>query len=144
MEAFFSPEAPFTVITPACIKLIQNLTVQQLYFPERYKGRHIPEFKVSLGQINLGSSIVGMVISKQDPILLNLLFVFTKAGRSLSSLDILFVLFCFVFQDRVSLCSPGCPGTQSADHAGLELRYPPASPSQVLGLKACTTTDQLI
>jgi hypothetical protein len=26
-----------------------------------------------------------------------------------------FVLFCFVFlvfQDRVSLCSPGCPGTQ--------------------------------
>jgi hypothetical protein len=46
-------------------------------------------------------------------------------------------------QDRVSLCSPGCPGTHSVDQAGLELRNPPASASQVLGLKACTTTAQL-
>jgi hypothetical protein len=46
----------------------------------------------------------------------------------------------FVFQDRVSLCSPGCSGTHSVDLAGLELRNPPASASQVLGLKACTTT----
>jgi hypothetical protein len=41
------------------------------------------------------------------------------------------------FRDRVSLCSPGCPGTHSADQAGLELRNPPASASQVLGIKAC-------
>jgi hypothetical protein len=34
----------------------------------------------------------------------------------------------------------GCPGTHSVDQAGLELRNPPASASQVLGLKACTTT----
>jgi hypothetical protein len=27
----------------------------------------------------------------------------------------------FVFGDRVSLCSPGCPGTHSVDQAGLEL-----------------------
>jgi hypothetical protein len=26
------------------------------------------------------------------------------------------------FRDRVSLCSPGCPGTHSVDQAGLELR----------------------
>jgi hypothetical protein len=26
-------------------------------------------------------------------------------------------LFCFVFRDRVSLCSPGCPGTHSVDQA---------------------------
>jgi hypothetical protein len=45
-------------------------------------------------------------------------------------------LFVFVFQDRVSLCSPGCPGTHFVDQAGLELRNPPASASQVLGLKA--------
>jgi hypothetical protein len=45
-----------------------------------------------------------------------------------------------VFRDRVSLCSPGCPGTHSVDQAGPELRNPPASPSQVLGLKACATT----
>jgi len=51
--------------------------------------------------------------------------------------------FCFCFQDRVSLCSPGCPGTHSVDQAGLELRNLPASASQVLGLKACTTTAQL-
>jgi hypothetical protein len=50
----------------------------------------------------------------------------------------LFVCF-LVFRDRVSLCSPGCPGTHSADQAGLELRNPPASASQVLGLKACAT-----
>jgi hypothetical protein len=54
-----------------------------------------------------------------------------------------FVLFCFVFQDRVSLCSPGCPGTHSVDQAGLELRNLPASASQVLGLKACNTTSRL-
>jgi hypothetical protein len=39
-------------------------------------------------------------------------------------------LFSF-FQDRVSLCSPGCPGTQSVDQAGLELRNLSASASQV-------------
>jgi hypothetical protein len=53
-------------------------------------------------------------------------------------------LFIFsFFQDRVSLCSPGCPGIHSVDQAGLELRNPPTSTSQVLGLKACTTTAQL-
>jgi hypothetical protein len=54
-----------------------------------------------------------------------------------------FVLFCFVFRDRVSLCSPGCPGTHFVDQAGLELRNSPASVSQVLGLKACATMPGL-
>jgi hypothetical protein len=45
-----------------------------------------------------------------------------------------------VFQDRVSLYSPDCPGTPSVDQAGLELRNLPASASRVLGLKACATT----
>jgi hypothetical protein len=54
-----------------------------------------------------------------------------------------FIFYFFGFQDRVSLCSPGCPGTHSVDHAGLELRNLPASASQVLGLKSCTTTAQL-
>jgi hypothetical protein len=53
----------------------------------------------------------------------------------------IFVGFFFlVFRDRVSLYSPGCPGTHSVDQAGLELRNPPASASRVLGLKACATT----
>jgi hypothetical protein len=40
------------------------------------------------------------------------------------------------FQDRVSLYSPGCPGTHFVDQAGLKHRNLPASASQVLGLKA--------
>jgi hypothetical protein len=53
-------------------------------------------------------------------------------------------LFCFVlFCDTVSLYSPGCPGTQFVDQAGLELRNLPASASGVLGLKACATTAWL-
>jgi hypothetical protein len=55
---------------------------------------------------------------------------------------VLFVCL-FVFQDRVCLYSPGCPGTHFVDQAGLELRNPPASASQVLGLKMYTTTTQL-
>ena len=51
-----------------------------------------------------------------------------------------FVLFCLVFWDTVSLYSPGCPGTHFVDQAVLELRNPPASASQVLGLKARATT----
>jgi hypothetical protein len=34
----------------------------------------------------------------------------------------------------------GCPGTHFVDQAGLELRNPPASASQVLGLKVRATT----
>jgi hypothetical protein len=41
-----------------------------------------------------------------------------------------FILFCF--QHRVSLYSPGYPGTYSVDPAGLELRNLPDSASQVL------------
>jgi hypothetical protein len=51
-----------------------------------------------------------------------------------------FFFFFLVFRDRVSLCSPGCPGSYFVDQAGLELRNPPASASQVLGLKASATT----
>jgi hypothetical protein len=56
-----------------------------------------------------------------------------------SSLDWLYS-FVFVFRDSVSLCSPSCPGTHFVDKASLELRNPPASASQVLGLKVCLTT----
>jgi hypothetical protein len=47
-----------------------------------------------------------------------------------------------VFWDRVTLCSPGCPGNHFVDQAGLELRNPLASASWVLGLRACATTAQ--
>ncbi|GAB1296556.1 Unconventional myosin-Id [Apodemus speciosus] len=44
----------------------------------------------------------------------------------------------------VSLCSPGCPGTHSVDQAGLELRNPPASASQLTGLSVSNGKDQLV
>jgi hypothetical protein len=53
------------------------------------------------------------------------------------------LIWVFFFQDKVSLCNPGCPGTPSVDQAGLELRNLPASASQVLGLEGCATTAQL-
>jgi hypothetical protein len=43
------------------------------------------------------------------------------------------VFFFFPFQDKVSLCSLGCPGTHSVNQAGLEF----TEISRVLGLKAC-------
>ena len=43
----------------------------------------------------------------------------------------IFVCFCFlVLQDRVSLCSRGCPVTHFVDQAGHELRNSPASASR--------------
>jgi hypothetical protein len=61
------------------------------------------------------------------------------------SLQVIFFFFFFflVFRDRVSLCSPGYPETHFADQAALELRNPPVSASQVLGLKAGATSAGL-
>ena len=56
----------------------------------------------------------------------------------------LFVCLFLVFRDRVSLCSPGCPGTHFVDQAGLELRNLPAFASRLLGLKACATTPGIV
>jgi hypothetical protein len=66
--------------------------------------------------------------------------------KSLGSMTLLFIhsfFFFGLFQDRVSLYSPGCPGTHFVDQTGLEPRNPTASASQVLGLKVCTTTARL-
>ena len=45
-----------------------------------------------------------------------------------------------VFRDKVSVYSPGSPGTPSVDQAGLKLRDLPASASLVLGSKIHATT----
>jgi hypothetical protein len=66
------------------------------------------------------------------------------AFLSLSCPWFFFFFFFLVFRDCVSLCSPDCPGTHSVDQAGLELRNPPASASQVLRLKACATTPGFV
>jgi hypothetical protein len=46
-----------------------------------------------------------------------------------------FFFFFFFFGNGVSLCSPGCPKTCSVVQAGLKLRDPPASASQVPELR---------
>ena len=49
----------------------------------------------------------------------------------------IYLFLYFGFWDRASLYSPGSPGTHSVDQAGIKLRNPPASASQVLGLNSC-------
>ena len=66
-----------------------------------------------------------------------------KGGSVQQNLNIFFFSFFLVFRDKVSLCSPSCPGTHAVDQAGLELRNLPASASQMLGSKACATTAWL-
>jgi hypothetical protein len=68
-----------------------------------------------------------------------IVFLFSVLGTSIYLFIYLFIYFAF--RDRVFLCSAGCPGTHFVDQAGLELRNLPASASQVLGLKVCTTTS---
>jgi hypothetical protein len=74
------------------------------------------------------------------------IFLMFNLKELLKFLLFVFCLFVWLvgwfwfFPDTVSLCSPGCPGTHFVDQAGLKLRNAPASASQVLGLKACTTT----
>jgi hypothetical protein len=69
-------------------------------------------------------------VLSQPEFIFYLFLVFLRRGF------FIFFLFGF-FRDRVSLYSPGCPGTHFVDQAGLELRNPLVSASRVLGLKAC-------
>jgi hypothetical protein len=62
-----------------------------------------------------------------------------KWSYTIRVMMLLFLFFVLFFWDRVSLCSSGCPRTHFVEQAGLELRNPPASASQVLGLKVCAT-----
>jgi hypothetical protein len=58
-----------------------------------------------------------------------------KSNRYVNIFNFFVVVFLFwFFRDRVSLYSFGCPGTHFVDQAGLELRDPPASASQVLNI----------
>jgi hypothetical protein len=51
-----------------------------------------------------------------------------QVNRALSCTSAL-VGFVMVYQERISLCSPGCPRTHLVDQAGLTLRDLPASAS---------------
>ena len=54
-------------------------------------------------------------------------FIYLKSvSRTFHKVSVLDRLFR-LFQDRVSLCSPGCPGTHRVDQAVFKLRDPPAS-----------------
>ena len=78
-----------------------------------------------------------VVPSKQSILVMVIVLVCTTCGHTkVEGMPFKFFSFAF-FQDSVSLCSHGCPGTHFVDKAGLELRNLPASASQVLGLKVC-------
>jgi hypothetical protein len=63
-----------------------------------------------------------------------------KEGHILAfCLFVCFGFFVCLFFETGFLCSPGCPGIYFVDQAGLKLRNLPASASEVLGLKVCTT-----
>jgi hypothetical protein len=50
---------------------------------------------------------------------------------------------CFCFETGFLCIAPAVLELTLIDQAGLELRNPPASASQVVGLKACATTALL-
>ena len=72
-----------------------------------------------------------------------------QASRDRVSWFFCFVLFYWgffflVFRSRQGFCIALAVLELNVDQADLELRNPPASASQVLGLKVCATTAQLV
>jgi hypothetical protein len=70
-------------------------------------------------------------------------FIFSYHMRAIDMWDFVCLVWFLcrergTFQDRVSLCSPGCPGTLESRLALIEFRDLHASAFQVLGSKACT------
>ena len=123
----------------------ENGIIFRVSFPSLTSSQVSPKF--SFGSINMSC------FSLRSLILLGTkdtsLILFYTCGNPIFFLFVLFCIVClfvcfaflfFVFGDRVSLYSPGCPGTHSVDQAGLKLRNLPASASQVLRLKACAIT----
>jgi hypothetical protein len=71
---------------------------------------------------------LGLVFLSDCDYFLVLLFIsFLFFLFSFLFFSFLFFFFLFFPRDRVSLYSPGCPGTHSVGQADLELRNPPAS-----------------
>jgi hypothetical protein len=65
----------------------------------------------------------------------------TKTSENSLYINFQFFFFFWFFETGfLCVVLAGCSGTRSVHQAGLELRNPPASASQVLGLKACATT----
>ena len=56
-------------------------------------------------------------------------------------LEVFLFIYLFIFETGF-LCIDLAVLELTVDQAGLKLRNPPASASQVLGLKACTTTTR--
>jgi hypothetical protein len=79
--------------------------------------------KLKSGPVSLSLPVVSSVTLSSSCLL-----IWMQHSHLLHHAQLVFVFVLF-FRDRVSLCSPGCPGTYFVDQAGLQLRNPPASAS---------------
>jgi hypothetical protein len=72
--------------------------MSHFFFQKDTKAGRFPSSISAWDRLSLGLFLVGMVMSGHNPCQLNLLFVLTNAGRSLSSFAMfLFVCCCFYF-----------------------------------------------
>ena len=116
------------------------------------EGRfHIPVLAQACGHCdrdllrngNIPGHLQAVWVSAGSPVTLELSAGQLGNSGKFASLGFFFfflvLVLVLIFQDKVSLCSPGCPGTHFVDQADHKLRNPPASASRVLVLKAWTT-----
>ncbi|GAB1294975.1 MFS-type transporter SLC18B1 [Apodemus speciosus] len=103
-----------------------------------------PFFPKEAGKKGASNTIIGMIFGCYALFELLASLVFGKylvhIGAKFMFIAGMFISGGVTILFGVSLCSFGCPGTHSVDQAGLKLRNPPASASQVLGFQACATT----
>jgi hypothetical protein len=85
--------------------------------------------------VGLYNALVSHLVGSYSCLLVRLHPCLLPTSPNAMPLQRLFFFFFGFFRDRVSLYSPGCPGTHSVDQAGLELRNPPASASLSAGIK---------
>ena len=127
------PFYPFLFVERYCINLFSswNTLVSPSMVIESFAGYsslgwHFCSLRVC---ITSDQDLRAFVVSvEKSSIILIGLPLYVSWSFSITAFNILFFFFWF-FWDRVSLCSSGCPGTHSENHAGLELWNLPASAS---------------
>jgi hypothetical protein len=109
---------------------------------KRKTGASFFSFRVSDEKIAIMQIIFPMHKDLSSPYIYDFLFVLSS--QILKKQFTVYYYYHYYLRghwDRVSLYSPGFPGTHSVDQAGLKLKHPLNSVSRVLGLKVCITSS---